>query len=833
MLLPLVVLVLALIAAAPAHAASVSAGPLTAEVRESPWHVSFDQRGVRLAEHRGRGPGATGALGFRTAAGTWARATRVLSRRRDGRALVLELATTDPAGRRLRVRVERAGQGIIRLRSTVIGATAGVTHSGMGFAAEGRERYLGFGQRANAVDQRGRTVDNYVADGPYQQEEYPVIAAFVSPPSFRPREDATYFPMPWLLSTRGYGVLEESSRISQFRLGSDARDAWSVEVDGSRLSLLVFAGPRPAGVVRRLTTVTGRQPRPAAPWFFGPWFQTGQDDVVPPEQELGYVRALRDGDAPVSVAETHLRYLPCAAHLGRRDAEHRRTAALHARGLATLTYVREVLCTEHPRFEDASRRDLFLKNALGQDYVFTGYDGGRTPPVNTFAQPDFTAPGADQFYAELLAETVEDGHDGFMEDFGEATPLDSRAHDGTTGEEMHNLYPVLYHRAGWRFARRQGKPVARFIRSGWTGVHPYAQIVWGGDPTVDWGFDGLSSVITNGLTIGLSGISTWGHDIGGFHALFGRRLTRELLIRWIQTGSVSPVMRTKAEGVHVPPTPRPQIWEPEILPQWRRWAKLHTQLNPYLRGADAVYRRTGLPLMRHFSLAYPGDARAVATDDAYLFGPDLLAAPVTTERARERRVYVPGGRWVDLWRSARYESRGGGIELRRARVLRGRREATLPAPLSQLPLLVRAGAVLPLLPRDVDTLADYGAGAPGLVRAADRRGRMELLAFPRGSTSARFNEDERLRSVEARDRWTLRFRTRRARTYRLQASLATLRRPFRPCRVVVDGRVLARARWRYDRSTRVLRVDARVGAGGSMRVVGCAALAPRPPAFTG
>lgn len=812
-------LLLMLAMPAVAGAATVRAGSLTATTQADPWQLRFTQPGIELAEHPGRAGGPTGSLGFATATG-WAHATAVVSERADGAAAELELATTDRSGRRLRVRLEPVRDGVVRLRANVLGATGDVTQAGIAFAATPGERYLGFGERSNQVDQRGTTIENYVGEGPYEEDERALIAPFVSPASYHPRDDATYFPMPWLLSTRGYGVLQEGSRISSFRLGSDDPAAWSLEVEGSELSLLVIAGPRPAQVLGRLTEITGRQPKPAAPWFFGPWFQTGQENALPPAQELGYVRALRDGDAPVSVAETHLRYLPCGAHRSRREAERERTRMLHAQGLATLTYMREVICTDYDRFGDASRRGVLLRNPLGQDYVFNGYDGGRTPPISTFGQLDFSAPGAAAFYGELLGEALADGHDGWMEDFGEATPLDARAANGMTGAEMHNLYPVLYHRTGYEHARRQSRPVARFIRSGWTGVHPYAQIVWGGDPSVDWGFDGLSSVVTNALTMGLSGISTWGSDIGGYHALNENRLTPELLTRWIQLGSATPVMRTKAGGVHIPASPRPQIWEPEMLPTWRRWAKLHTQLSPYLRAGDAEYRRSGMPLVRHLALAYPSDPASVKVDDAYLFGPDLLVAPVLGPGQRQRSVYLPPGRWVDLWRSARYDERSGGLELGRATTRAGAREAVLPAPLDELPLLARAGTVLALLGRDVDTLADYGAGTPGVVRAADRYGSMELLAFPRGRSVARFNERERISSVERRRRWTLTVHGERTRRYALQASLGTLRRPFRPCRVRLAGRPLARTRWRYDRRTRVLRATVRVRR-GTLDVRGC------------
>jgi alpha-glucosidase (family GH31 glycosyl hydrolase) len=574
----------------------------------------------------------------------------------------------------------------------------------------------------------------------------------------------------------------------------------------------VFAGPTPADVVRRLGERIGRQPPPAAPWFFGPWFQTGQPNEVPQERE--YLKLLQDADAPVSAAETHMRYLPCGAHAARRAAERERTAYFHSRGLATLTYFQEKVCATYSRAFDAAReRDALIRNAAGQPYVYPAYLGEETPPSRPMALVDFTAPRAQELYDLLLGEAVEDGHDGWMEDFGESMPPDGRAADGSTGAQHHNAYPVGYHRAGQSFADRAPRPLARFVRSGWTGVHPYAPIVWGGDPTTGWGFDGLESAVMNALGMGLSGISTWGSDIGGFHALGTNRLTPELLIRWIQFGAVSTVMRTKAGGVAVPPKERPQIWEPEILPHWRRWARLHTQLHPYLAAATERYGRTGMPVMAHLVLAHPGDARAAAREDQFLFGPDLLAAPALRPGVAERELYLPRGHWVDLWRSAAYDDRKGGLRLGRARLLAGPREAELPAPLEELPLLVRAGAVLPLLPPDVDTLADYGAGAPGVVRLADRRDRLHLLAFPRGRSEAAFNAGERLRSAARRRAWRLTVAGARRRTYRLQASLATLRRPFHACRAALGGRRLRRGAafvrrgrgWTYARRTRVLR----------------------------
>jgi alpha-glucosidase (family GH31 glycosyl hydrolase) len=711
--------------------------------------------------HLRTGPVELRGLAFRTAAG-WFHATRVLSRSR-GR---VTLATDHPGGRRLSLRLRADAPGVTALTAAASGATA----LRATFAARAGERYLGFGERSNAVDQRGHDVESYVAEGPFEEDERSAVPAFVPAWGFHPRDDATYFPMPWLLSTSGYGVLVDNAETSLF--GLRGARAWSVESEAARLRLRVFAGPRPADVLRRLTARIGRQPEPPGPFVFGPWYQPRGDERAP----------------PASVAQTYTHYLPCEAQRGRGEAERERVRSFHRAGLAVTTYFNPMICTTHSRF---GRPRTLLRNGAGEPYVF------RYSTLQSFdvAQFDFSSAAGRALYGVLLREALADGHDGWMEDFGEYTPLDARAASGATGTALHNRYPTQYHCAAFAAAPR----AARFVRSGWTGTARCAPIVWGGDPSVDWGFDGLRSVVTNGLTMGLSGVSTWGSDIGGFFSLFENRLTPELLIRWIELGAVSGVMRTEANGIRIPDSPRPQVWDPEIAPHWRRWASLRTQLYPYLAAAEREYRRSGLPIMRHLALAYPRDRRALRQEDEFLFGPSLLAAPVLEPGERRRRLYLPRGRWVDLWRSL---SQGGGASLRRARVLRGGRSVVVPAPLRELPLMARAGTLLTLLPPDVDTLADYGDRA-ATTSLNESQGRRVLLAFPRGASSARLEDGGLMRSRERPGEWSLSIRSQRRRSWKIEAALGTLRRPLRVCAVSASGgRVRA---WRFGPRTKVLR----------------------------
>ena len=792
---------------------------LGVRVERDPWRLRFvDGDGTTvLVEAAPTDAGPSGPLGFRTTGG-WAHATRAAEVRRRPSGLVALVETDDPLGRRLEVELAADGPGVVALAARIVGHDGGddlrdVEALGIGFVTDDAERFFGFGERANAVDQRGQTVEGWVADGPYQADERDLVALFVPPPGFRARDDATYFPMPWLLSSRGYGVLLDNDETHYFRLGSDRPEVWSVEVtatpDGmvrapapEGLRLRVFAGPRPADVLARFTASVGRQPEPDAPWVLGPWFQPGGSL----DDQLAQLATLRAADAPVSVAQTYTHYLPCGDHAANREAQRARTSAMHAAGVAVTTYFNPMICADYqPAFDEAAAAGALTLDSAGQVFIYP-YTGSEIFQV---AQFDFSVRAGKRAYHRLLAEAVDDGYDGWMEDFGEYTPLESRSRDGAPGWATHNAYPTQYHCAAYDFVRRQSRPVVRFQRSGWRGAARCAQVVWNGDPSTAFGFDGLESAVFGALNMGLSGVSTWGSDIGGFFALGPRALTPELLKRWVQFGAASTVMRTQRNGAAVPPKVRPQVEEPGQIANWKRWAKWHTQLYPYLVAATRAHTESGLPVMRHLVLAYPDDPVAAGRHDQYLFGPDLLIAPVVTDGARTRAVYLPAGEWIDLWRSVAYDSATGAMVLGSATRLDGPETVVLPAPLDELPVLARAGTVLPLLPADVDTLADYGDPAPGLVKLADRQDRLAVLAFPRGSSSARVLRAEWLRSVEHDGRWELAVRAKRVREYHLQASLATLERPFVPCAVEWRGRPLPDDAWDYDPVTAVLRAEFR------------------------
>jgi sulfoquinovosidase len=728
-------------------------------IQTDPWAISFgvlEQSSPLGFSCEARAPaGAARVSTDDPAPCRWSTVTRARHETRRAERYSVVLDTDDVRAPTAEVDV-RFGEGRITVSIAVDGAAV-ISQS---FVARTHERFLGFGERSHAFGLDRGVVENYVGDGPFQPHEYPLLTDTVPPWAIRNRPDATYFPVPWVLSSRGYGVSIDNDELSYIRLRVDASDRWSIEVEAEYLAFTVYDGPSPLEALGRYSASVGRQPAPER-WFFGPWYQSGHANHVPLDEEKRQLDAL-DG-AAASVVETHCRYLPLGEDRGHEDDERARTAFFHSRGLAVLSYINPLVGQEYAdAFEPAVEAGAVQRDQQGRPYVFRAYAGGRVPPHTPETQYDFGSPGAAACWGAVAERIVAAGYDGWMEDFGEYTPLDAVAADGSTGTAAHNRYPTEYHRAAAAVAgdleRRYERRLARFVRSGWAGTAPFVPIVWGGDPTTTWGFNGLASALTEGLSLGASGVAMWGSDIGGFMSTLDR-LTPELLRRWIQFAAFCPVMRTKAGGIEIPAYERPQIWDTDVLPTWRRWSRWHTRLNDYLMAAHDMYRSTGRPIMCALELAFP-DIGPVP--DQYLLGEHLLVAPVKEPGCTSRRVVLPPGRWCDLFEPGRW--------------LTGPAVVDVAVGPDDIPVFVRDGAVLALLPEDVDSLSPY---APVL---EDRR---DVHAFvgagPRRWAGA-LGPGLWCRSETGTGSWTLELSAPRSFTWNLTAAV-----PGRPVAAEIDG----------------------------------------------
>jgi len=280
------------------------------------------------------------------------------------------------------------------------------------------------------------------------------------------------------------------------------------------------------------------------------------------------------------------------------------------------------------------------------------------------------------------------GVDGWWPDEGDPLDIPSR---------------LLRNRMYWegpQLDRPNERPYA-LHRNGYAGMQRYASFLWSGDVYSTW--ETLKTQISIAINTGLSGIPYWGTDIGGFVPT--PEFTAELYLRWFQfgafctlfrchgrtwqlrlpwgwsTGDPGPIEIRNYDGAATPDAS--QLHNPEVEPVCRKYLELRYRMLPYIYSVVRECSTTGLPVMRALWLHFPDDPRAVACDDEYLWGGNLLVAPVVEKGAATRRIYLPHGTWYDFWSGARLD---------------GGREISRPVDLETMPLYVRAGSILPLGP---------------------------------------------------------------------------------------------------------------------------------------
>ncbi len=306
----------------------------------------------------------------------------------------------------------------------------------------------------------------------------------------------------------------------------------------------------------------------------------------------------------------------------------------------------------------------------------TGFPDGTTfPTPQGWDGIDFTSAAARAIFEQRIAALVRLGVDGFKGDRGDETDLEGMTFASGNGIEIHNLYPELFAQDVIAGARSAGEraPLTMF-RSAWTGSVAAGAGVWAGDEHPS--FSGMKDAIHSLLSLGASGFALAGSDIGGYGSTNGRlELTPEVFERWMQLGAISPIM--EIGGADRAAT----FWKmgAQAVSIARSSILLHYDLFPYLYSLAVASSRTGSPILQPLGLLYPDDEQAWAHSLELMVGRDLLAAPVTSA-TRTASVYLPAGRWVDLYDG---------------RVVTGGRAVRRATPLTEFPLYLRAGATIP------------------------------------------------------------------------------------------------------------------------------------------
>jgi sulfoquinovosidase len=329
-----------------------------------------------------------------------------------------------------------------------------------------------------------------------------------------------------------------------------------------------------------------------------------------------------------------------------------RIAALAERGIRFLGYANPYLANDGTLFAEAAQLGYFALR-LDSDEValvdFGEFDCGVV---------DFTNPAACDWFAERIIgqEMLDLGLSGWMADFGEYLPTDIRLFDGSDPMEAHNRWPVLWAKVNADAIAKRAKTgdAVFFMRAGFSGIQAYCPLLWAGDQCVDFSrHDGIGTVLTAALSSGLLGNLVSHHDVGGYTSLHGNIRTEELLHRWIDLGAFTPVMRSH-EGNR--PDDNLQIdSSPDLLNHFARMSQIHERLAVYLRHVLDEGQAIGLPAQRPLFLHYDVPEYH-AVQNQYLYGADLLVAPVIEANVTGRDVIIPADGWVDLWSGTRLPS---------------------------------------------------------------------------------------------------------------------------------------------------------------------------------
>jgi alpha-glucosidase len=470
----------------------------------------------------------------------------------------------------------------------------------------------------------------------------------------------TNYPQPTFLTSRWLAVHLDASCYSVLDFSDGACHEVEVWANSARFEL--FAADGPVELVGKLANRFGRQPE-LPDWAIGGaivGLKSGASSFARLERfiEVGVAVSGLWCEDWAGIRETSFgRRLFWDWQLGERSAARHpalpdRIAKLDERGIAFLAYANPYLAVDGELFAEAEAGGHFCRMLESDETYLVDFGEFDCGVV------DFTRVQTREWFAErvLARGMLDHGIIGWMADFGEYLPTDLRLADGSDPMDAHNRWPVLWAEVNAMALASRGKTgeAVFFMRAGFSGVQAHCPLLWAGDQSVDFSrHDGIGTVITGALSAGLLGNAYSHSDCGGYTSLHGNIRSAELMQRWCELAAFAPVMRSH-EG-NRPDDNLQYDSTPELLACFARWSRVHAALTPYVRALCKQAATAGLPLQRPLFLHYPEDPALFAVQDQYLYGPDMLVAPIIEEGAVSRRVTLPGGTpWRHVWSGEDY-----------------------------------------------------------------------------------------------------------------------------------------------------------------------------------
>lgn len=531
------------------------------------------------------------------------------------------------------------------------------------------ERFFGFGERMDHLDRTGKKLDLTVGRGegrPHLIGAYNIL-------------EANYCPVPFFMSTRGYGIFLHTAYNTEWDMGASESDWYSFGANGGELDYYFIAGPDFKDILDRYTSLTGKSPLMnrfafglhVGTYSGGTW---GYEEMTSTQYVVDLIKKFRELGIPLDILhlDSTWRIFGKNGGKGATSFEWRETFDNPEAMFDSLYDLNLSMVGLHlrPRFDNGNKLNL-LDEAREKGYV---YPEENTPGefVNFFDEE-----AVDWWWENGVEPVAMQGAMFLKTDEGSAFGRKANESEktGPKGEEvmrLHNIFPIAYAKAPYeKFQNYNNLRGMNHTREGYAGIQRYP-FIFAGDWPSEWQY--FEPVIKAGLNIGLSGVGYWAHCMGGFE----HDADPELYIRWTQFGLLSPVAHLF--GMDHPGYKEPWNYGEEALKIFRAYDSLRYSLIPYLYSCGWEMYQIGLPLMRALVLEYQNDVNTYNITDQYLLGGSILVCPVTTKGARSRSLYLPEGRWYNHWDGKIYE---------------GGQDVHVVAPLDQLPIFFKAGSIIP------------------------------------------------------------------------------------------------------------------------------------------
>lgn len=457
----------------------------------------------------------------------------------------------------------------------------------------------------------------------------------------------TYYAQPTFLSSEKYFFHSDTTARAVFDFRSKIKHV--IETDSVAPFTLGY-GDTFEDVLRNLTSILGRQPE------LPDWVYDGYILGIQGGTEIMMHKVQKALDAGIKVNGVWIqdwegRRITAFGKQLMWNWEHdkelypglpEKIKELNEKGIKVLGYCNPFLAIEKPLYQIAHEKGYCVKDVTGEDYLVT---------ITTFpaAMVDLTNPEAWEWLKGVIKTNMIDfGLSGWMADFGEYLPTDCVLYSGENAELVHNTWPARWAQLNREVIEEAGKlgEIMFFTRAGFTQTPKYSTMMWNGDNHVDFSLDnGLPSVIPAMLSLTCSGFGLTHSDIAGYTTFKKLQRSKELYMRWCEMSAFTPVMRGH-EGNN--PDLNVQLdHDFDILAIGAETSKIHAALKPYIKDAVRYNAENGVGVIRPLFFYYD-EKNAYEEKYEYLFGRDILVAPVIEAGVKTRRVYLPKDKWIHI-----------------------------------------------------------------------------------------------------------------------------------------------------------------------------------------